>query len=79
MKIAILKCNDCGKELNRSIPFEDADESKVRNTSVFSGGPCPNGCRSTFRDLNINTNIVIQDYIEPKTTAEQAVAEKKDE
>lgn len=61
MKIAILKCGECGAELNRSVPFEEKDESKVRLTSGFAAGPCPKGCRSTFSDLNLNTKIEIQE------------------
>lgn len=59
MKLAILKCRDCGTELNRSIPFEDKDESKVRITSGLAAGSCPKGCRSTFSDLNLNTKLEI--------------------
>lgn len=58
-KIAILKCKDCGKELNRSVPFEAKDEAKIRFSSGLAAGPCPNGCRSTFSDLNINTKLEI--------------------
>ena len=56
-KIAILKCRDCKCELNRSKPYEDKHEGKVVVSSAFAAGPCPNGCRSTFKDLNLNTEI----------------------
>lgn len=72
MRIAIIHCADCGKELNRSIPFEKQDEAKVRMTSGFAAGPCPEGCRSTFSDLNINTRVKIVELEEPKQSAEGA-------
>lgn len=64
MKIAILKCRDCGKELNRTIPFPEADESRVMISSGLAAPPCPNGCRSTCEDLNLNTTLEIMDASE---------------
>lgn len=59
MKVLILQCNDCGLELNRSNPLTDEEVPKAKLFSGFAAGPCPNGCRSTFSDLNLNTKIVI--------------------
>lgn len=59
-QVAVIKCRDCGQELNRSIPFEEADKGKVIMTSGFAAGACPRGCRSTFKDLNINTEVIYE-------------------
>ena len=56
-KIFILRCNDCGAELNRTEPLDEQAQSTARINSAFAAGACPNGCRSTFSDLNINTRI----------------------
>lgn len=64
MKIATLKCRDCGEVLNQSHPFEDKDEGKVRLSSGLAAGPCPKGCRSTEKDLNLNTTLEITPFID---------------
>lgn len=56
--ILVLKCRDCGTELNRSDrPLTEEQARQARLNSAFAAGPCPKGCRSTFSDLNINTII----------------------
>lgn len=60
-----LLCHDCGKKLNSTTPMT-ADEIRKEwtmlvITSGFNAGKCPGGCRSTFSDLNINTNMPIFD------------------
>lgn len=55
--ILIMRCNDCGAELNRTNPLNPRDVASARLFSAFAGGKCPCGCRSTFSDLNINTRI----------------------
>jgi len=60
--VLVLRCKDCGSELNRSYPLAEIELSAARVSSAFAAGPCPNGCRSTFSDLNLNT-----------TTTEEAV------
>jgi len=57
VKVLVLKCRDCGRELNRTEPLTEEQASHARITSAFAAGACPNGCRSTFSDLNINTEI----------------------
>jgi len=57
VKILVLKCSDCGTELNRTEPLTESQASHARINSAFAAGPCPKGCRSTFSDLNINTRI----------------------
>ncbi len=54
---AILSCRDCGTELNRAEHVPERDKAWVALTSAFAGGNCPKGCRSTFSDLNINTDL----------------------
>jgi len=55
--VLVLRCRDCGAELNRTHPLTKQETSHARVASGFAGRPCPNGCRSTFSDLNINTRI----------------------
>ena len=57
MKILILRCADCGAELNRTKPVTANEADRARIHSAFAAGRCPHGCRSTFTDLNINTRI----------------------
>lgn len=60
-----LLCRDCGKKLNSTIPMSAeemyADWTRLVFTAGFNAGKCPNGCRSTFSDLNINTSMPIYD------------------
>jgi len=60
MKIAILKCRDCGEVLNETEPFPDKEEGRVAVSSGLAAGPCPKGCRSTFSDLNMNTTLEVR-------------------
>lgn len=55
--IGRLRCADCGAVLNETIPVSDADKAICAITSGFVAGQCPNGCRSTFSDMNINTKL----------------------
>lgn len=52
-----IHCAECGRELNRTVPLTDDQKSFARVSSGLAAGPCPNGCRSTFTDLNLNTRI----------------------
>lgn len=68
-KVVIL-CADCKAVLNDS---EEMTAKEVKDrwtqlalTSGFVAGKCKEGCRSTFSDLNINTNLGIVD-VETKT------------
>ena len=54
---AILRCKDCGIELNRAEHVPEEEKSRVVISSALVAGPCPNGCRSTFSDCNINTTL----------------------
>ena len=56
-KILILECADCGHELNRTDPLTKYDAYIASMNARFNAGKCPNGCRSTFSDLNLNTKI----------------------
>lgn len=55
-QICIVRCADCGEELNRSKPVTNHRE---RMLTILSGPlctrACPNGCRATERDMNANT------------------------
>lgn len=61
MKIAKVRCRDCGEVLNETIPFPEEDIGKVMISSGGAAGPCPRGCRSTFSDLNLNTKCEVED------------------
>lgn len=54
---ALLTCRDCGQELNRAESVPQNSKAAVNVTSAHVAGQCPNGCRSTFSDFNINTEI----------------------
>lgn len=61
----VLRCGDCGKQLNETTEMT-AQELWQRWTQLvlssgFNAGKCPEGCRSTFSDLNINTGMVVLD------------------
>lgn len=55
--VLIMRCADCGEELNRTGPLTQEQAARARILSAFAGGKCPKGCRSTFSNLNINTVI----------------------
>lgn len=56
-------CKDCGEELNRSVVLTGKSIKKNWTKIVLGSGlntkKCPNGCRSTFSDININTKLKI--------------------
>ncbi len=54
---AILTCADCGHELNRARHVPEWEKSRVSVSSALAAGLCPNKCRSTWSDCNINTNL----------------------
>jgi hypothetical protein len=54
---AILKCHDCGGELNRAQHVPENQKGLVAVSSALVAGRCPKGCRSTFSDCNINTDL----------------------
>lgn len=61
----LLRCRDCGKQLNETTDMSAKELwqkwTQLVLTSGFNAGKCPEGCRSTFSDLNINTGMVIVD------------------
>jgi hypothetical protein len=62
--IAVMKCGDCGTELRRSNPFPPKDRPFVLLSSALMNERCPNGCRATYSDCNMNTAF---DFIDAKT------------
>ncbi len=60
-----LLCHDCKTQLNVTTPLNaeklQSEWSQLVLTSGFNAGSCPKGCRSTFSDLNINTDMAIVD------------------
>jgi hypothetical protein len=60
----VVTCADCGAVLNSTVPMT-ADElwrqwARLVVSSGLATGPCPKGCRSTFSDCNINTDLRIE-------------------
>jgi len=53
----ILSCHDCGHELNRAENVPESKKHIVSMRSPLVAFKCPNGCRSTFSDMNMNTNL----------------------
>lgn len=55
---------ECGAELNRTLVMTGSEMFKKWTHLVLSQPlvtkPCPNGCRSTWNDCNINVNTVIE-------------------
>jgi hypothetical protein len=60
-----LNCRDCGALLNETRPMTFEEFSKdyglLSMAAGFNSGNCPNECRSTFSDLNLNFNMTIMD------------------
>ena len=58
-----LRCKDCGHELNSTSEMTgaqiNANWATLAIGSALVAGKCPKGCRSTFSDCNINTEMVI--------------------
>lgn len=52
-----LKCADCDAVLNTAEHVPESKKGLVIISSAFASGNCPNGCRATFSDLNINTKL----------------------
>jgi len=57
MFVGILRCRDCGTEVNRTRLLTEQEKGQAALFSAFAAGHCPKGCRSTFSDLNINTTL----------------------
>jgi len=53
--IIVVKCADCGAELNRSRPLTKDNYTQAVILGPIMTPACPNGCRSTFSDCNLNT------------------------
>ena len=58
---ATLRCADCGAVLNTAKDVPDEAKARVNISSAFAAGNCPNGCRASFSDLNINTTLEWQE------------------
>ena len=60
-----LCCGDCLHQLNSVSAMSGEDLSKrwtgLVTSSGFVAGNCPNGCRATYSDLNINTKLLVWD------------------
>lgn len=58
-----IKCRDCGTEINSTKEMTGnqvlANWGKLVISSGLVSRSCPNGCRATFSDCNINTDMVI--------------------
>lgn len=60
-----LLCADCDQKLNETVELTAneiyKDWGRITMGAGFNAGNCPNGCRSTFSDLNINTRQKVVD------------------
>src|SRR5579863_4443701 len=57
--VLVLNCADCGKELNRTKEIKARDYTLAVLSGPLNTMPCPNGCRSTASDMNMNTKMEI--------------------
>jgi hypothetical protein len=64
----IITCSDCNEVLNTSVVMTG---KKIKEKwgilvmgSPINTGSCPNGCRATFSDCNLNTEMEIVEYKE---------------
>jgi hypothetical protein len=53
--VIVVECGNCGAELNRSVPLTAKEYTMAVLMGPLNTRSCPNGCRSTFSDLNLNT------------------------
>lgn len=53
--VIVVRCKDCGEELNRSVRLTAKDYTQAVLSAPLNTKPCPNGCRSTASDCNANT------------------------
>jgi len=63
-----LCCGNCGNILNETSKMSKNEILKQWTSlvigSAFASGKCKNGCRSTFSDCNINTELKIFDVVD---------------
>lgn len=50
----VVKCRDCDTELNRAIGVPEHAKGQVTISAPLVAGKCPEGCRSTWSDCNLN-------------------------
>ena len=53
--VIVILCKDCQRELNRSKPITRKEYTEAVMSGPLCTKPCPNGCRSTYSDMNMNT------------------------
>lgn len=53
----MLTCHDCGRVLAEAVHVPESKQGLVAAQSCLVARPCPNGCRSTCSDLNLNTDL----------------------
>jgi len=52
-----LRCRDCGEVLNIAENVPENKKAQVGMSAPLVAGRCPNGCRSTCSDMNMNTTL----------------------
>lgn len=66
----VVRCADCGTELNSTVPLSSRQVQeewpRLAISSALVTGSCPRGCRATFSDCNINTNMTVVDIASGK-------------
>lgn len=71
---AVLRCGSCGavidKTENKAAKELIDNHFMIAMTSVFAGS-CPKGCRPTFSDCNMRTQITYEDETGKRFTFEE--------
>ena len=61
-----LLCRDCGRQLNETCAMTGDEVRrewlKLVTSAALMAGKCPNGCRSTWSDCNINTEFEVRPF-----------------
>lgn len=61
-------CADCGEQLQESVPMTGrelkANWTQMAISQPLVTGSCSKGCRATFSDCNLNTNLEIVALVE---------------
>ncbi len=56
-KILVMTCFQCGAEIDRTGPLDEAERTRARIAAGLLRNPCPRGCLPTFSDCNWKINM----------------------
>lgn len=60
---AICRCRECKTELNRADNVPESKKLQIIMSAPLVAGRCPQKCRSTFSDCNMNIEIDWQEIL----------------